>query len=107
MRADRPTRGTMVKSDLATLEPPPESVPINALVPIEGTPLADAPAHIFRAYDIRGVVPDELSDEIARYVGIVVGSDVIDADDPLGVNGILRLVVHDESTASYCIPDVT
>jgi biotin synthase len=30
--------------DLATLEPPPESVPINALVPIEGTPLADAPA---------------------------------------------------------------
>jgi biotin synthase len=27
---------------LANLDPPPESVPINALVPIEGTPLADA-----------------------------------------------------------------
>ena len=28
---------------LANLEPPPESVPINALVPIPGTPLADQP----------------------------------------------------------------
>ncbi len=28
---------------LANLEPPPESVPINALVPVEGTPLADQP----------------------------------------------------------------
>jgi biotin synthase len=28
---------------LATLEPQPESVPINALVPVEGTPLEDAP----------------------------------------------------------------
>jgi biotin synthase len=33
---------------LANLDPPPESVPINALVPIEGTPLADAePLDIF------------------------------------------------------------
>ena len=29
--------------ELARQEPPPESVPINALVPIEGTPLEDAP----------------------------------------------------------------
>lgn len=29
--------------ELANLETPPESVPINCLVPIEGTPLADAP----------------------------------------------------------------
>jgi biotin synthase len=29
--------------ELANLSPPPESVPINALVPIEATPLADAP----------------------------------------------------------------
>ncbi len=29
--------------ELARLDPPPESVPINALVPIEGTPLQDAP----------------------------------------------------------------
>ena len=28
---------------LTTLDPPPESVPINALVPVEGTPLSDAP----------------------------------------------------------------
>lgn len=28
---------------LASLEPPPESVPINALVPVPGTPLADQP----------------------------------------------------------------
>jgi biotin synthase len=30
-------------AELAGLDPQPESVPINALVPIEGTPLADAP----------------------------------------------------------------
>jgi biotin synthase len=29
-------------AELAGLDPPPESVPINALVPVEGTPLADA-----------------------------------------------------------------
>jgi biotin synthase len=29
---------------LANLDPPPESVPINALVPVEGTPLAGRPA---------------------------------------------------------------
>ena len=31
-------------AELAALDPAPESVPINALVPIEGTPLADQPA---------------------------------------------------------------
>ena len=30
-------------AELANMEPPPESVPINNLVPIPGTPLADAP----------------------------------------------------------------
>jgi biotin synthase len=30
-------------AELATLEPQPESVPINALVPVAGTPLQDAP----------------------------------------------------------------
>jgi biotin synthase len=30
-------------STLANLDPPPTSVPINALVPVEGTPLADRP----------------------------------------------------------------
>jgi biotin synthase len=33
----------MLLVELANLEPPPESVPINCLVPIAGTPLADAP----------------------------------------------------------------
>jgi biotin synthase len=30
-------------AELAALDPPPESVPINLLIPVEGTPLADAP----------------------------------------------------------------
>ncbi|HYT91456.1 MAG TPA: biotin synthase BioB [Gemmataceae bacterium] len=30
-------------AELSALEPPPESIPINCLVPIAGTPLADAP----------------------------------------------------------------
>lgn len=32
----------MLLAELAALEPPPESIPINCLVPIAGTPLADA-----------------------------------------------------------------
>jgi biotin synthase len=33
----------MLLAELAQLEPPPESVPINCLMPIRGTPLAEAP----------------------------------------------------------------
>ena len=33
----------MLLSELAHLEPPPESIPINCLVPIDGTPLENAP----------------------------------------------------------------
>ena len=33
----------MLLAELANLDKPPESVPINCLVPIAGTPLADAP----------------------------------------------------------------
>jgi biotin synthase len=33
----------MLLAELANLEPPPESIPINCLVPIPGTPLEDAP----------------------------------------------------------------
>ena len=33
----------MLLAELAALDPPPESVPINCLVPIDGTPLADSP----------------------------------------------------------------
>jgi biotin synthase len=34
----------LLLAELAALDPPPESVPINCLVPMPGTPLADAPA---------------------------------------------------------------
>src|SRR5947209_14968418 len=33
----------MLLAELAALDPPPESIPINCLVPIAGTPLEDAP----------------------------------------------------------------
>ncbi|HEV3145273.1 MAG TPA: biotin synthase BioB [Gemmataceae bacterium] len=33
----------MMLRELTTLDPPPESIPINCLVPIQGTPLAEAP----------------------------------------------------------------
>jgi biotin synthase len=33
----------MLLVELANLDPPPESVPINCLVPIDGTPLEDVP----------------------------------------------------------------
>src|SRR5436190_5353949 len=33
----------LLLAELAALDPPPESIPVNCLVPIAGTPLADAP----------------------------------------------------------------
>ena len=42
MGESRETRGELLY-ELANLDPHPESVPINALVPIEGTPLGDRP----------------------------------------------------------------
>ena len=41
MNETRPERAGLIAS-LANLEPQPESVPINQLVKVEGTPLADA-----------------------------------------------------------------
>ncbi|AUI66407.1 MULTISPECIES: biotin synthase BioB [Glaesserella] len=41
MNETRPERAGLIAS-LANLDPPPESVPINQLVKVEGTPLADA-----------------------------------------------------------------
>ncbi|MBF0560475.1 MAG: biotin synthase BioB [Alphaproteobacteria bacterium] len=43
MGEDRADRAGMLAT-LANLNPPPESVPVNMLVPIPGTPLADRPA---------------------------------------------------------------
>ncbi len=42
MGETRRQRATLL-AELASMDPPPESVPINELVPIPGTPLADAP----------------------------------------------------------------
>jgi biotin synthase len=42
MRESEEDRLSLV-AELAALDPPPESIPINCLVPIPGTPLADAP----------------------------------------------------------------
>ena len=42
MGESRADRAALI-AQLAALEPPPESVPINRLVPVPGTPLADAP----------------------------------------------------------------
>jgi biotin synthase len=42
MGESRPARAGLIAA-LANLDPPPESVPINELVQVEGTPLADAP----------------------------------------------------------------
>ena len=46
----------------------------------------DLPAHIFRAYDIRGHAESELSDPLCRSIGQAVGSQALDA-------GCDRLVV--------------
>ena len=43
MGEDRGGRAELL-AELASLDPPPESVPINTLVGVEGTPLADTPA---------------------------------------------------------------
>ena len=42
MGESRPARAALI-AELANMDPPPESVPINHLVPISGTPLAAAP----------------------------------------------------------------
>lgn len=43
MGEGRENRAAMVAA-LASMEPPPESVPVNLLIPMPGTPLAEAPA---------------------------------------------------------------
>jgi phosphomannomutase/phosphoglucomutase len=43
---------------------------------------ADAvPERIFRAYDIRGIVGDDLTPELSRLIGLAVGSEVIEAGE--------------------------
>ncbi|MFT7218768.1 MAG: phosphomannomutase/phosphoglucomutase [Candidatus Azotimanducaceae bacterium] len=39
---------------------------------------AESIAHIFRAYDIRGIVGESLSEEIARKIGLAIGSEATD-----------------------------
>ena len=43
----------------------------------EATLPEDFPHHIFRAYDIRGKVPDELTPDLARDIGRAIGSEMV------------------------------
>ena len=43
----------------------------------EGLNLSSMPAHIFRAYDIRGNADTELSDEAVRSIGLAIGTTAI------------------------------
>lgn len=45
----------------------------------EGLNLSSMPAHIFRAYDIRGNADTELSDETVRSIGLAIGTTAIRA----------------------------
>jgi phosphomannomutase/phosphoglucomutase len=43
--------------------------------PAQGRPLAEVPAEIFRAYDIRGLLDRQLTPEVMRAIGQAVGSE--------------------------------
>lgn len=46
----------------------------------EHIPAVDIPEHIFRAYDIRGLVKDELAPEVATLIGRALGSELKERD---------------------------
>ena len=46
----------------------------------EEIPGTDIPGHIFRAYDIRGLVKDELTTEVATLIGRALGSELKEKD---------------------------
>ena len=52
-----------------------------------GPAVANLDAGIFRAYDIRGVVPDNLNDEVAYYIGRAFASEAAEFDQPRAVVG--------------------
>lgn len=48
------------------------------LAPVQDLDEADVPAHIFRSYDIRGVVGKDLTVDLAEKIGQAVGSEALD-----------------------------
>jgi phosphomannomutase/phosphoglucomutase len=59
-----------------------ELLPMEAEVAKASAPEDHVPAAIFRAYDIRGIVGKDLNIELARYIGLAVGSEVVESGEP-------------------------
>lgn len=55
--------------------PPPHKVPAKPVVKAAVADVVSVPAEIFRAYDIRGVVGAGLTEELARKIGMAIGSE--------------------------------
>ena len=55
-----------------------ENDPADVLGGARANPVADVPQQLFRAYDVRGIVGEELTPEIAQLLGSAVGSLVLD-----------------------------
>ena len=64
----------------AAAEPAPRATDGASLAAIDGPAAAELPAHIFRAYDIRGVIDKTLDSGIAHQIGQAVGSAVLERD---------------------------
>jgi phosphomannomutase/phosphoglucomutase len=58
-----------------------EAAPGDVSAPLADAAPGDVPAHIFRAYDVRGIVGDDLTAELSRRIGRAVGSEATDAGD--------------------------
>jgi phosphomannomutase/phosphoglucomutase len=74
------------------IEQTPEGAPslqeaLDAGIASYGTTQADVPAEIFRAYDIRGLVDDQLTAPVIRAIGQAVGSAAAALGDPTVVVG--------------------
>lgn len=71
--------GIGIERELLSAEPyVPETYDIETIGRSQGA--EKIPASIFRAYDIRGVVGDTITDEIVREVGRAIGSECLDSD---------------------------
>lgn len=74
-------RGPRSNAPSATRSPGGGTASINALTAIEGPAEQKLPAHIFRAYDIRGVADTELNDEIAFRIARAIGTLAAEAEE--------------------------
>jgi phosphomannomutase/phosphoglucomutase len=62
----------------ATLEEPEPELTLELDEHVIDQLPADLPAHIFRAYDIRGIADSELTDEIVHAIAMAIGSEALD-----------------------------